>query len=81
MILEAFSNLGDSIIPWFFLNLLLSDRDDQRLEHLPCEDRLGALQPGEEKAVRDLIVAFWYLKEAYRKAGEENVPGEGQQSW
>ena len=33
-------------------------------------ERCGALQPGEEKARGNLILAFQYLKGAYGKAGE-----------
>ena len=33
-------------------------------------ERVGVAQPGEEKAPRDLIAAFQYLKGAYQKAGE-----------
>ena len=43
------------------------------LEHLPYEDRLREQRLfGQEKRRfwRDLIVAFQYLKQAYRKAGE-----------
>ena len=32
--------------------------------------RVGAVQPGEEKARGDLIAAFQYLTGAYRKDGE-----------
>jgi len=42
------------------------------LEHLSYEERVGAVQPGEEKRrLRgDLIAAFQYLKGAYQKVGE-----------
>ena len=46
----------------------------QGMEHLPYSDRLkrvGAVQLGEEKALRwHLIAAFQYLKESYRKEGD-----------
>ena len=33
-------------------------------------ERVGVVQPGEDKLWRDLIAAFQYLKGAYRKDGE-----------
>ena len=51
------------------------------LEHLPRRQAEGAglVQPGEEKAVGDLIAAFQYLKGAYKQEGSqlfERVQGE-----
>ena len=51
----------------------------QGMEHLPYSDRLkrvGAVQLGEEKALRwHLIAAFQYLKESYRKEGDRLFSG------
>jgi len=33
-------------------------------------ERVGVVQPGEEKLQEDLVAAFQYLKGTYRKAGE-----------
>ncbi|PKU44947.1 hypothetical protein llap_4760 [Limosa lapponica baueri] len=43
------------------------------LEHLCYEDRLrvGVAQPGEEKALGDLIAAFQYFKGTYGKGGDK----------
>ena len=35
-------------------------------------ERVGAVQPGEEKASRDLTVAFQYIKEPYKKNGKRH---------
>jgi len=34
------------------------------------DERVGAVQPGEEKALGDLIAAFQYLKGAYKEEGD-----------
>ncbi|KAJ7407257.1 hypothetical protein WISP_127660 [Willisornis vidua] len=45
------------------------------LEHLSYEDRLrGFVQPGEKRAPERPYSSFQYLKETYKRAGEEPFP-------
>lgn len=48
----------------------------KRLEHLSCEDRLkevGLLSIDKRKLWADIIVAFQYLRRAYRKDGRDSL--------
>lgn len=49
----------------------MSPEKDREDDERDGTERFGTIHPGQERLQGDLIAAFQYLKDTYKKAGEE----------